>query len=807
MLRVEGLPPSIYAVTGDRVSLFPGKSESLWLRLQTPPGAGIFAGDYEFRVVATSADDPNEVATEQGVLHVLAAGGLSLALEPQRVAGRRGLFELTITNDGNAAAPTVIELTDAEEALRYALGTPVVRSAELRDDAGGDERSETVMGETLAGGDGSLQHEIEVPAGGSVGIPLLVSPSKRRWTGKEVRFAFEARTHPPGVEWEQHQMQVVRGELAYRPMLAMWYGLPGALRRALPIVLGLLFLGVLLWLLFRPPDQPPVPQIDAQATQTALAAQNAVSATLTAIAVANQNGQGNGDGNNGNGNGNGGQGNDGETGPSPDGVPSIRKYWLEIPTAQAETGQGEPNLQYDITAAQSVVISPTTREESLQGWETSKIIDYQLMAVGERGTATDTLSVLLVRPPSIGQFTAEPLTITLGESSNLLWMVLGAQTTTLDGSSVNAGAIAADGEGRTGSISVQPPETSEYVFCAGNLAGQTCQSLTITVVPPTPVPDTETPTPTATATETFTPVPTNSSTPTNTLTPTPRPPTGTSVPPTSTSLPLPTNTLPLLPPTFTPTLPPTITRTFTPTSTTTTTPTFTPTETSTPTSTSTPTFTVTSTPTATFTATSTPTDTASPTPTLCPTYEPTDVPKPIYGYSYVDVPVHGLVASVRIHNLHMYATPVTDYFNVFLVSPYSRQQQLIYQIVATYHCLSADAPYEMNVDLDDNAGMTVELCNPDQAIGTFKPLNPLSVFNGIDAYGMWALGIEDPRIIDASNGSMSADSQSAMQVPRTPTPTPALTPQPTPEVSTLEGWVLEICFTNGESAYYTVEGR
>lgn len=826
-LSVVGLDPTWYSLTGDAVSLFPDQSNGVTLTVQPPAIGGAIAGNYPFSLVATSVDDPTESSSAALMLQLMAIEDLAIELTPQRVAGRKGLYNIELVNPGNKAYPVVLAITDADEALRYTVGTPEIhnkdwsqRDANMpgKDIAG---RSEVILGKPEATGDGNIEHELEVPPGGSAIVPLMVAPIKRIWTGKEKLLAFEVRSHPPGVEWDPQQARITRGELAYRPILAMWYGLPRALRAALPIIMGLVFLGVLLWLLFKPADKPIVPVVDVPATLTAVAqGKGDVSATLTALAKANAGDSAaatmtalailNGNGTNGNG-----DNGSGAVGPSADGVPDIRRFWLEIPTSEPVLNtQGQPNLQYDITAAESVVITPTTRESSLTGFENSMIIDYELTAVGEKGVATNTISVLLIRPPSIGLLVAEPMTITLGESSSIQWTVQGGRSTTLDGTLVDTSQPSPDGLSKSGGISVTPSETHKYKFCATNDAGQSCQEVTVWVIIPataTTTP-TETPTETATSTTTSTSVPsTFTSTPTNKPTDTALPtgaPTNTKTnTPTKTPL-APTNTPPPIPPSSTPSLPPTFTHTSTPTNTPLP---FTYTSTTTPTSTYTTQPTFTSTPT--YTATETHTETPMPMATACATYVPLDVPKRIYGDSIVNVTSHGIISDINVLDLHFYASPYDDVFEVSLESPAGFRPG-IRQYLTSYRCNDENAPYEIQIDLDDQAEAYSDNCNPDRAYGSFKPDNPLSIFNGLDAYGTWTLVINDPRMMgEPGTGSTIFSEISPLQQAPTPTRTPRGGPTstptrvPPPRTSILQNWVLEICFTNGQIGYYAIEGR
>jgi hypothetical protein len=80
-----------------------------------------------------------------------------------------------------------------------------------------------------------------------------------------------------------------------------------------------------------------------------------------------------------------------------------------------------------------------------------------------------------VDPPS-ATFSADPTTITSGQSSLLTWTTTGATSVTLDG-----GAVAANG-----STNVSPVVTTTYTLFATNSVGSTTKNATVTVISPTP---------------------------------------------------------------------------------------------------------------------------------------------------------------------------------------------------------------------------------------------------------------------------------------------------------------------------------
>ncbi|HYO50747.1 MAG TPA: hypothetical protein VEW94_12925, partial [Chloroflexia bacterium] len=528
-LTVLGLDPAWYTLAPAEVSLFPGKSSQIQLQLHPPRGT--YAGPYPFTILATSRDNPLESSTVGATLNLAAEGGAALGIEPKRIKGRMGLFAIALTNGANTPRNVILSVTDPEEALRYTLGTPTVQQAE---DAGAAANPDpaapraarpTLLGDTTAQGEKFVEHELEVPAGSTLTIPLQVKPLKRVWTGRERVFAFEAGAHPPGVEWEPRDAQRTQAELVYRPVFAAWAGMPLGMRRLLAIGIPLLLLLLIFWLLLRPQpgpsdalaglratqtaqarsaqqtqtaiaDQLAAAQNDvtrtalskeaeaaaANATQTAQANANVAGSTQTALAVASATAAAiaaNG------------------AGGASDGVPSINKFWLVVPDANSAdpANLGFPNLEWDVTGAASVRVTEANQPLAFGGLDTASQVEYQLIVTGTTsitGTsqvATSTLSVIFIRPPLISALNVSQATINAGGSTSLSWQVKGARSATLDGVPIDLGP------GGTGSIDLSPSATHRYILCVSNQAGTVCRSVKVTVIPAgTPIP-TNTPAP------------------------------------------------------------------------------------------------------------------------------------------------------------------------------------------------------------------------------------------------------------------------------------------------------------------------
>ncbi|HKP52229.1 MAG TPA: kelch repeat-containing protein [Chloroflexia bacterium] len=520
-ITVIGLDPSWYTLSASEVKLFPRDQSAVTLEIHPPQtGTRPLAGFYPFTVMALSRDNPTIQTTIQGMVNLSAVGGLALDLQPRTISGRQGLYAITLSNAGNAPRTTVLALSDPEEALQFTLGTPSIREGEVvqadvfaAPTASGYTNSSYVtppaFGGVTAKGNGVLEHEIELPASSTVVIPIRVKPLKRVWTGKERPFPFNAGAHPPGVEWEASEAQVVQGQLAYRPIFAAWVGLPLVARRALLLLIPLLILACLLFLLLRPQDKPAL----SAAAQTATAQALSLSQTMTAIAQANG---GNVAGANATLTALAQSASAAQTaqaaanmtataiaqGGESAGAAIIDRFYLKLgdPNATATPIGGgiagsETSLQYNVSGASTVRINQSSHPFQAAGLQNASVIDFRMVATGTNLLpVTRTLSVLVVRPPMITSFDGAPLTISPGDSTSLLWQVLGAQDVTIDGIPVST--TGADGNGQ---ISVQPTGSRRFIMCASNPVGTVCKSVVVTVLPPgaptpTPIPPTRVPT-------------------------------------------------------------------------------------------------------------------------------------------------------------------------------------------------------------------------------------------------------------------------------------------------------------------------
>lgn len=118
-IEIESLDPTWYTVTVQSVSLFPGDSAPIPIRLHPPKGSGTRAGHYTFTVRARSHSDPTMVGVTKGVLQVGSYSIFQVELAPKRVTAWRGKYRLTLSNGGNSELQLDLEGKDSESELLY----------------------------------------------------------------------------------------------------------------------------------------------------------------------------------------------------------------------------------------------------------------------------------------------------------------------------------------------------------------------------------------------------------------------------------------------------------------------------------------------------------------------------------------------------------------------------------------------------------------------------------------------------------------------------------------------------------------
>lgn len=122
-LSLEGVPASWYSVVPSHAELYPADApqsggeqppsrQSFTLKLHPPAHPSSAAGTYDCRVVAHSEARPGEPAEAGLQVAVQSFHHLQTLLSPAQARGRRGRFQLAITNESNVRLPVQLSATD-----------------------------------------------------------------------------------------------------------------------------------------------------------------------------------------------------------------------------------------------------------------------------------------------------------------------------------------------------------------------------------------------------------------------------------------------------------------------------------------------------------------------------------------------------------------------------------------------------------------------------------------------------------------------------------------------------------------------
>jgi hypothetical protein len=191
-LEVVGECAAWSTVQPARVSLYPGTSQEVTVRLAPPRSPEVRAGRVPLGVRVLPVERPDAVVVPETTVLVEPFGQLQAQLVPQRRRGWLGArYRVSVRNLGNAPTDVLLSSSQAGEDLRFAL-TP--------------DRSRLEPGTELDG-------------------RLRVRVGTRIWFGKPVTWPFEV--HAVGAEESAEEDPAARtaplpGELVQLPILPRW---------------------------------------------------------------------------------------------------------------------------------------------------------------------------------------------------------------------------------------------------------------------------------------------------------------------------------------------------------------------------------------------------------------------------------------------------------------------------------------------------------------------------------------------------------------------------------------------------------
>ncbi|MFC1944157.1 hypothetical protein ACFLX5_01460 [Chloroflexota bacterium] len=120
-ISIDGLNNEWYHLPVSSISLFPNDECKISIIFHPPRPDVVEYGLYEFQLIVSSQDSPDDNEVIGLLLEVKASPELKLEVTPQRITGRRGTYKILISNPRDKALELQLEAADDEALLRYDL--------------------------------------------------------------------------------------------------------------------------------------------------------------------------------------------------------------------------------------------------------------------------------------------------------------------------------------------------------------------------------------------------------------------------------------------------------------------------------------------------------------------------------------------------------------------------------------------------------------------------------------------------------------------------------------------------------------
>ena len=182
-IDVQGVNPEWSKLSVTSVSLFPGDKETVRVQITPPISSSAKAGSYAVSVRVISKRDPAIGTIASFILDLGKMANYDLGLSPKKARGRKGPFQVAITNNGNITSTYKLEASDPNDTCNFQF------------------KSDTVA----------------VDPGTTKKVSLVVNPKKKPFTGAASAFSFTIKATP--LEGEAKE---VDGEFECRPLLPRW---------------------------------------------------------------------------------------------------------------------------------------------------------------------------------------------------------------------------------------------------------------------------------------------------------------------------------------------------------------------------------------------------------------------------------------------------------------------------------------------------------------------------------------------------------------------------------------------------------
>ncbi|HWO73982.1 MAG TPA: SH3 domain-containing protein, partial [Dehalococcoidia bacterium] len=123
-IQILGLPEEWYNLDRAEVSLQPGASVQVPLRLTPKPGPSFPAGDYPFQIRVAPHSFPESFAEIGAIISIIGVAAFDARLTPAQTQGRKEKYKLTLVNTGAVPLSLWMEGTDPGGACKFKFPPP-----------------------------------------------------------------------------------------------------------------------------------------------------------------------------------------------------------------------------------------------------------------------------------------------------------------------------------------------------------------------------------------------------------------------------------------------------------------------------------------------------------------------------------------------------------------------------------------------------------------------------------------------------------------------------------------------------------
>ena len=187
-IEIEGIEPQWVTLSVLSASLFPGDEAQVHLGIQLPRTSVVKAGRYEVRLKVISKRDPSVQSTVEVALDVEGFLLFDVDLAPRKARGRKGSYQVKVTNSGNLKTTYTIAGQDPDETWEFNV----------------------------------KQENIVVEPGATAEVPVVVKPRKSILAGRPKTRAFNLTVTPHAAGVSDAKPKTVEAQLESLPVVPIW---------------------------------------------------------------------------------------------------------------------------------------------------------------------------------------------------------------------------------------------------------------------------------------------------------------------------------------------------------------------------------------------------------------------------------------------------------------------------------------------------------------------------------------------------------------------------------------------------------